>query len=108
MWPRPGPGGPPTATYTLARNRTTLQTLFAHQTTAATTVVCPGNIQSPGPWHRVTNPKVPMGTVFCGLTNGRPLVAWTTDDKLLMSTIEAQAPDSPTLDQLYTWWANHS
>jgi serine/threonine-protein kinase len=106
--PAPGPGGPPTATYTLARSRTTLQALFAHQITSATTVVCPGNIQSPGPWHHVANPTVPMGTVFCGLTNGRPLVAWTTDNKLLMSTIEAQVPDSPTLDQLYTWWASHS
>ncbi|WP_236724719.1 serine/threonine-protein kinase [Mycobacterium avium] len=106
--PAPGPGAPPTATYTLARNRTALQDLFAEQTAAAATVVCPGNIQSPGPWHRVANPTVAVGTVFCGLTGGRPLVAWTTDDKLLMATIEAQGPDRPTLDQLYAWWASHS
>ncbi|KMO67032.1 serine/threonine-protein kinase [Mycolicibacterium chlorophenolicum] len=106
--PAPDTGGPPTATYTLARNHTALQSLFAQQTAAATTVVCPGNVQSPGPWHRVANPTVPVGMVFCGLAHGRPLVAWTTDDKLLMSTIEAQASDSPTLDQLYTWWASHS
>ncbi|WP_255256424.1 serine/threonine-protein kinase [Mycobacterium avium] len=106
--PAPGPGAPPTATYMLARNRTALQDLFAEQTAAAATVVCPGNIQSPGPWHRVANPTAAVGTVFCGLTGGRPLVAWTTDDKLLMAAIEAQGPDRPTLDQLYAWWASHS
>lgn len=74
----------------------------------SSTVVCPGNIQSPGPWHRVANPTAAVGTVFCGLTGGRPLVAWTTDDKLLMAAIEAQGPDRPTLDQLYAWWASHS
>jgi serine/threonine protein kinase len=104
----PTPGGPPTATYTLARDLTALDTLFAHKTAAIATVVCPGNIRSPGSWHRVANPTVPVGTVFCGLSSGRPLVGWTTDDTLLMATIEAQAPDSPTLDQLYTWWASHS
>ena len=106
--PALSPEGPPTATYTLARNRTALQALFAQQTAAATAVVCPGNIQSPGPRHRVANPTVPVGTVFCGLKSGRPVVAWTTDDKLLMATIEAKAPYSPALDQLYTWWASHS
>ncbi|WP_431241034.1 serine/threonine-protein kinase (plasmid) [Mycolicibacterium aichiense] len=106
--PAPGPGSPPTATYTLARDRGALQGLFNRVTATTTTVVCPGNIQSPGAWHRVANPTVAVGTVFCGLTDGRPLVAWTLDDKLFMATIAAQAPDTPTLDQLYTWWASHS
>jgi serine/threonine-protein kinase len=106
--PAPGPGSPPTATYTMARDRNALQGLFNRVTGTATTVVCPGNIQSPGAWHRVANPTVAVGTVFCGLTDGRPLVAWTTDDKLLVATIAAQAPDNPTLEQLYTWWASHS
>lgn len=106
--PNADPGGPPTATYTLARNRGTLQALFGRKVATATAVLCPGNIQSPGPWRRPANSTAPRGTVFCGLRNGRPLVAWTTDDKLLVGTVEAQARDSPTLDQLYTWWASHS
>lgn len=45
--PNADPGGPPTATYTLARNRGTLQALFGRKVATATAVLCPGNIQSP-------------------------------------------------------------
>ena len=106
--PNTDPGGPPTATYTLARSRTALQTLFDREVAAASPVVCPGNIQSPGPWRRLANPAVPQGTVFCGVRGGEPVVAWSTEDKLLLAVVTSANPGHATLDQLYTWWASHS
>ena len=103
------PAGPPLATYTLARNQEALQSLFATETGGAETVLCPGNIASPGAWHRTANPSVPVGTVFCGTrAGGQPVVAWTVDDSLLLSVIGAPSAAGPTLDQLFTWWASHS
>jgi serine/threonine-protein kinase len=101
-------GGPLTGTYTLARNATALRALFDHEVAAAAGVVCPGNIQSPGPWQRLANPTVPQGIVFCGIRDGRPLIAWTTNDRLLCATIEAESAGATALGQLYTWWTGHS
>lgn len=41
------PGGPPAATYSIARDRAALDAAFAGAIPAAAVVTCPGNIQSP-------------------------------------------------------------
>jgi serine/threonine-protein kinase len=70
---------------------------------SARTVICPGNIQSGGGWKHLATPTVTQGTVFCGIGDGRPLVAWTNDQQLLLATTQSQ-----NTDQLYTWWSAHS
>ncbi|MEB3033307.1 serine/threonine-protein kinase [[Mycobacterium] nativiensis] len=105
--PNSDPGGPTEARYTLALSRNAVQALFAREVATATPVICPGNIQSPGPWHRADNPTIAQGTVFCGRRHDHPIVAWTTEDKLFTATVESRA-DSPTLTGLYTWWRTHS
>jgi serine/threonine protein kinase len=101
------PNGPSSATYTLARNPEALRSAFDAVVQSAVTVVCPGNIQSPGPWRHNANPTVPVGRVFCGNRGGRPLVAWTNDSERLLSFVQNDVP-GPTLDQLYAWWSTHS
>ncbi|MBE1552248.1 serine/threonine-protein kinase [Mycobacterium sp. OAS707] len=100
-------GGPTSATYTLARDPETLRADFDAVVHSASTVNCPGNIQSPGPWRHNANPTVPVGTLFCGIRNGQPLVAWTNDAQLLLNVVQNAAP-GPTLEQLYAWWTTHS
>jgi hypothetical protein len=51
---------------------------------------------------------VTQGTVFCGITGGRPLVIWTNDAELLLARTQSDNPDRSGLDQLYTWWSSHS
>lgn len=45
--PNQDPGGPISGTYSLARDTQSLQDALAHVIATATTVVCPGNMQSP-------------------------------------------------------------
>ena len=99
------PGGPSTATYSLARNLEGLHAQFAHVIGTATMVVCPGNIQSPGPWRHLATPNVVAGTVFCGVAAGQPIVVWTNDSELLLARTETATTD---LNALYTWWSSHS
>jgi hypothetical protein len=101
------PGGPLSATYTLARDKAALDATFNDALAAANRVNCPGNIQSPGPWRRNATPEKISGTLFCGLQEGRPTVAWTDDAKLVVSVVHA-GPPGPTLPQLYEWWSSHS
>jgi hypothetical protein len=101
------PDGPSSATYTLARDPDALRFAFDAVVRNSLTVICPGGIQSPGPWRHNANPTVPVGTVFCGMRAGRPLVAWTNDAELLLNVAQNDAP-GPTLEQLYGWWSTHS
>ena len=101
------PGGPVSATYTLVRDKAAIQATFDAIVHASNVVVCPGNIQSPGPWRRNATPAQISGTLFCGLRQGGPTVAWTTDDNLLVSAVAGDLR-GPNLDQLYTWWSGHS
>lgn len=101
------PGGPPSATYTLVGDRDALRTTFDDILQNSRMVNCPGGIQSPGPWRRNATPNVVSGTLYCGFQQDHPLVAWTDEAKLMVSTIHAEAP-GPALDQLYTWWSSHS
>jgi serine/threonine-protein kinase len=106
--PNQDPGGPVAGTYTVARDTQALQASLAHVTETASTVVCPGNIQSPGPWRRLADPATPKGTLFCGIRDGRPLLAWTLDSERLLAVVEAASVDSPGLNDLYAWWTSHS
>lgn len=106
--PNVDPGGPSAAIYTLARDPASLQAAFAQVISTANTVVCPGNIQSPGPWRRVSDPSVPKGTVFCGFRDDRPLMAWTVDSEHLLAVVASDVPDPNALNALYAWWATHS
>ena len=107
--PNLDPGGPSAAIYTLAHDSASLQAAFAQVISTANTVVCPGNIQSPGPWRRVADPSVPKGTVFCGFRDDRPLMAWTVETEHLLAVVASDVPDHPNaLNALYAWWATHS
>jgi hypothetical protein len=100
-------GGPPSATYTLVRDKAALQTAFDGVTRGMAVVNCPGNIQSPGPWRRNATPQQVSGTLVCGLQESRPTVAWTDDIVLLLADVRADG-NGPTLDQMYAWWSSHS
>lgn len=101
------PGGPPTATYTLARDEAAMQRAFDEIIAASATVNCPNFIQSPGPWRRNATPDRISGTLFCGIQQNEPLVAWTDDANLVVSAVHS-GPQGPTLDELYAWWTTHS
>jgi hypothetical protein len=100
-------GGPATATYSLVKDRASLEATFNDDIRASTRVNCPGNIQSPGPWRRNATPDKTSGTLFCGLEGDRPTIAWTDDARLVMSSVHA-GPQAPTFDELYAWWSSHS
>ncbi|MCV7219566.1 hypothetical protein H7I95_01315 [Mycolicibacterium elephantis] len=101
------PDGPLSAVYTLVGDREALDAAFTAEMQAANQVICPGNIQSPGPWQHNATPDKVSGTLFCGLREGRPTVIWTDEDRLLVSAVES-GPDGPTFPQLYAWWSSHS
>jgi hypothetical protein len=96
-----------TATYSLVKDKATLDAAFNAVLAASTRVNCPGNIQSPGPWRRNATPDKTSGTLFCGLRDDRPTVVWTDDARLVVSSVRA-GPQSPTFDELYAWWSSHS
>ncbi|WP_242453410.1 hypothetical protein [Mycolicibacterium sp. P9-64] len=99
--------GPPSATYTLVRDKDALKAAFDGVAGGIGVVNCPGNIQSPGPWRRNATPQQVSGTLVCGLQQGRPTLAWTDDIVLLLAVVKAD-DKGPTLDQLYSWWTSHS
>lgn len=101
------PGGPLSATYTLASDKAALDAAFDDIVRASTRVNCPGNIQSPGPWRRNATPQKTSGVLFCGVQETRSTVAWTDDNEFLVSIVQS-GPQGPTFDQLYAWWSSHS
>jgi hypothetical protein len=101
------PGGPLSAIYQLARNKAVLDNAFTGTVRADAVMNCPGNIQSPGPWRRNATPQTISGTLVCGIQDGVPVVAWTDEERLLISLVRSEA-GGPTLDQLYQWWSTHS
>ncbi|MGE2717287.1 hypothetical protein ACQI4L_24790 [Mycolicibacterium litorale] len=105
--PNTDPGGPPSATFTIATDDTALDAAFNDVIEASSIVTCPGNIQSPGPWRRNATPQKVSGVLFCGLQGNRPVVAWTDTDAALVAVVKS-GPQGPGLDQLYTWWTSHS
>ena len=73
----------------------------------SSTVTCPGNIQSPGPWRRNATPDKVSGTLFCADSGDNPMIAWTNQDESLLSTVKS-GPQGPNLVALYAWWSSHS
>lgn len=101
------PGGPQLATYAMYPDQQSLQEAFSATTATFDRMVCPGNIQSPGPWRRNAAPTQVAGTLFCGTQGGQAVVVWTSDAQSLLNVAEAGA-QGPSLAQLYTWWTFHS
>lgn len=105
--PNTDPGGPLSATYTLAGNEESLRAMFDGVVGGLAVVNCPGNIQSPGPWRRNATPDKVAGILVCGFEQSKPTVAWSTDANLMVSEVQS-GPQGPNMVQLYTWWASHS
>ncbi|WP_422743660.1 hypothetical protein ACN27E_18535 [Mycobacterium sp. WMMD1722] len=105
--PNTDPGGPPSATFTIAEDGRALDAAFSAVVNGSTRVNCPGNIQSPGPWRRNATPQKVSGVLFCGIQQNRPVVAWTNVDESLVAVVQS-GPQGPNLDQLYLWWSSHS
>lgn len=101
------PDGPLEASYSLVKDRSALAAGLSRLTKRNAVVVCPGRIQSPGPWRRNATPDQVSGTVFCGTNQGHPVVGWTDEERLLLSETRSGVT-GPTLDQLYAWWSSHS
>lgn len=101
------PDGPPAATYTMYPDVATLRSAFDRAVPASAVIICPGRIQSPGPWHHVASPDKPSGMVLCAAPQGNPSLTWTNDAELMLSTVQASVP-GPTIDQLFAWWSSHS
>ncbi|WP_241473895.1 serine/threonine-protein kinase [Mycolicibacterium neoaurum] len=99
------PGGPASGTFTLADDSDALQAAFGDVVSGSTTVVCPGNIQSPGAWRRNATPTVVAGTLYCGTEGDKAVIAWTTDSDRLLNVIR---DDRRALESMYRWWASHS
>ncbi len=98
-------GGPASGTFTLAEDEVALQAAFGGVVSGTSTVVCPGNIQSPGAWRRNATPNVAAGTLYCGIDGDKAVIAWTTDSDLLLNVVQA---DRRAMESLYRWWALHS
>lgn len=101
-------GGPVSATYSLYADRQALRAGFQERVGRSAVEVCPGRIQSPGPWRRATTPPEDTdGMLLCGFRQGIPRIVWTTDADLVLS--DAQADErAVVLDQLFSWWRVHS
>jgi hypothetical protein len=105
--PNTDPGGPASSRFMLAERGADLQVLLRSSLDGAQVVTCPGNIQSPGPWRRNATPTQIAGTLICAVRGDRATVAWSTDDKDLVS-VTTGGENGPTLTQLYAWWTTHS
>jgi serine/threonine-protein kinase len=99
--------GPATASYLLMPDKAHLEDAFNAIVQKSSAVICPGRIQSPGPWRRNATPQIVAGNVFCGQNASTTTVGWSTNDHTLITVVQASAA-GPTLDQLYSWWSTHS
>ncbi len=99
-------GGPQRATVTLFADTGGLQRVFAQTVAGSEQQICPGRIQSPGPWRRNAAPEVPAGTLFCGTRQETALIAWTDDARTLLAVVESDT--GPSMQAMYDWWTTHS
>lgn len=101
-------GGPVSATYSLYSDRQALRAGFQERVDRSAVEICPGRIQSPGPWRRATTPPTDTdGMLLCGFRQGIPRIVWTTDADLVLSDVQADER-AVVLDQLFSWWRVHS
>ena len=105
--PNRDPGGPTAARYSLMQSADALQRGCNKLVAESAPVICPGNIMSPGAWRHNATPDQVAGTVVCATRGTEQLVAWSTDDKLLLSAASS-TNDASTLEQLFAWWGSHS
>lgn len=96
--------GPRSASYSLFADPTALAGAFDQVVKAGTPVICPGNIMSPGPWHKGATPNVAAGTLLCTQIDNTPTVAWSATDQLLLSIVS----DPGGFNQLNSWWTAHA
>lgn len=76
--------GPRVGRYTLVADLPVLQAQFTEITASTRQQICPGNIQSPGPWRHNATPEQVAGQLYCGVRgDGTPIIAWTDDARLL-------------------------
>ncbi|MDG4667973.1 hypothetical protein [Mycobacterium sp. 236(2023)] len=100
-------GGPTTATYVLVDAAKDIDAVLDSLIADLDVVVCPGNIQSPGPWRRNADPNSVAGTLVCASRGTQNVVAWTTETSNLVSVAYGEGAD-PSLGDLYRWWTTHS
>jgi serine/threonine kinase PknH len=101
------PGGPTSAKFTLLADKAALDAALADAIRPESVVICPGKIQSPGPWRRNATPQQVSGTLVCGVQRETPTIAWSDEERMLVSVVRSDPP-GPALDQLYQWWSTHS
>ncbi len=104
--PNTDAGGPPRATFTLFADTGGLQRVFAQTVAGSEQQICPGRIQSPGPWRRNAAPEVSAGTLFCGTRQETSLIAWTDDARTLLAVAESDT--GPSMQAMFDWWKTHS
>lgn len=91
------------ATFALIPDPGALGAAFNAATSGGGVVLCPGRIQSPGPWRRGGLPQPVLGSLVCATPSDGPLLAWTDTDKRLLATIRGTS-----LEQLHQWWTRHA
>lgn len=104
--PNTDAGGPRVGRYTLVADLPALQALFTEITASTRQQICPGNIQSPGPWRHNATPDQIAGQLYCGVRDdGTPIIAWTDDARLILSVVDS-APGGEVA--AFKWWSSHS
>ncbi|MCB1265117.1 MAG: hypothetical protein KDB56_11115 [Mycobacterium sp.] len=99
-------GGPRAARYTLLADLPALQKQFTEITSTTRQQICPGNIQSPGPWRHNATPDQIAGQLYCGIReDSTPIIAWTDEARLLLSVVDS-APGGEVA--AFKWWSSHS
>jgi len=99
------PRGPTAATFTWLRDGATLQAVFEGMLRQMRVTTCPGNIESPGPWHSNATPQITAGMLVCGFKpDASPTVTWTQEADLLIGSVQADPPTS-SLDEIFSWWS---
>ena len=100
------PGGPVHGHYTVVADRKNLQEQFDRLVQTSRQQVCPGRIQSPGPWRHNATPDQVAGTLYCGVRpDNSPFIAWTDDAKMLLAVVDSTPGDEATT---FKWWSAHS
>lgn len=99
----PDPVGGVVATFALIPDPGALGAAFSAVTSGGGVVLCPGRIQSPGPWRRGGLTQPVLGSLVCATPPGGPLLAWTDTGKRLLATARGTS-----LEQLYRWWGQHA
>lgn len=103
----PGVGGPQRAVYQRVDDEHGLAALLQSAQVASVVRVCPGRIQSPGPWRRGGTPARRGGVVFCGQRGDQSVMGWTDDEHRVFAMISA-GPGGSSPAQLYQWWSANS